>query len=94
MYQPWFCGKSGPRTVFTIQSCEGVSIRRFSSLPDENEVLFRPGAHFRVTASSKRLRPTDLGPNPPADGGFPDDIHLVQLKTFDAMAEILSLIHI
>jgi hypothetical protein len=81
MYQPWFCGKSGPRTVFTIQSCEGVSIRRFSHIPDEEEVLFRPGAHFRVTASSKRLTAADLGPNPPAAGGFPDDVHLEQIPT-------------
>ena len=38
MYRPWFCGKSGPRTVFTIQSCEGISIKRFSAMPDEDEV--------------------------------------------------------
>ena len=38
MYRPWFCGTTGPRTVFTIQSCEGVSIKRFSAMPDEDEV--------------------------------------------------------
>ena len=81
MYRPWFCGHSGPRTVFTIQSCEGVSIKPFSALPDEEEVLFRPLAHFRVVSAAKRLRAADLGPNPPAHGGFPDDVHLVQLPS-------------
>ena len=27
MYREWFCGKSGPRTIFTIQSVEGVSVK-------------------------------------------------------------------
>ena len=81
MYRDHFCGKSGPRTVFTVQSCEGVSIRRFSHFPDEEEVLFRPGAHFRVMASVKKLRAADLGDNPPVDGGFPDDVHLQHVPT-------------
>jgi hypothetical protein len=81
MYEAWFCGKSGPRTVFTIQSCEGVSIKKFSIMPDEDEVLFRPLAHFRVTSSSKRLHVTDLGHCPPTDGGFPDDVQLQQLPS-------------
>ena len=81
MYREWFCGKRGPRNIFTIRSCEGVSIRMFSDLPDEHEVLFRLFAHFRVTHSAKKLRAADLGPNPPADGGFPDDVHLQQLPT-------------
>ena len=81
MYEPWFCGKSGPRTVFTIQSCEGVSVKKFSAIPDEDEVLFRPLVHFRVTSSSKRLPAADLGNHPPPDGGFPDDVHLLQLPS-------------
>eukprot|EP01046_Picozoa_sp_COSAG06_P053474 COSAG06_NODE_9256_length_1945_cov_2.793608_1_plen_506_part_10 len=88
MYQPWFCGKSGPRTVFTIQSIEGVSIKRFSALPDEDEVLFRPLARFRVTGSAKKLTPADLGLNPPASGGFPDDVHLQQLPSRQELAEL------
>ena len=85
MYKPWFCGKSGPRTVFAIQSCEGVSVKPFSQYPDEEEVLFRPLAHFRVLASSKELQQADLHPQPPANGGFPDRILLTQLPTFDQM---------
>jgi len=88
MYHPWFCGKSGPRTVFTIQSCEGVSVKPFSAMPDEEEVLFRPLARFRVTSSAKKLTPADLVLNPPANGGFPDDVALTQLQTFDAMVEL------
>ena len=26
MYRPYFCGRRGPRTIFYIQSCEGVSV--------------------------------------------------------------------
>ena len=81
MYRPWFCGRSGPRTVFTIQSCEGVAVKPFSAEPDEDEVLFRPLAHFRVTGSAKKLQAADLGANPPAHGGFPDDVHLRQLPS-------------
>ena len=81
MYQPQFCGRSGPRTTFTIQSCEGVKVNRFSAFPNEDEVLFPVLAHFRVTGSSKRLQLADLGPNPPAQGGFPDDIQLMQLPS-------------
>eukprot|EP01043_Picozoa_sp_COSAG02_P062087 COSAG02_NODE_8481_length_2554_cov_7.631738_2_plen_535_part_00 len=81
MYRPWFCGKSGPRTVFTIQSVEGVSVKPFSAVPDEEEVLFRPLARFRVTGSVKKLTPADLGPNPPENGGFPDDVMLQQLPS-------------
>eukprot|EP01045_Picozoa_sp_COSAG04_P014645 COSAG04_NODE_1108_length_8231_cov_5.606247_3_plen_169_part_00 len=81
MYTDDFCGKSGPRTIFTIQSCEGVSVKPFSFFPDEEEVLFRPLAHFHVTGSTKRLRAADLqDPPPPADqAGFPDEVHLQQL---------------
>jgi hypothetical protein len=81
MYREWFCGKSGPRTVFTIQSIEGVSIKRFSALPDEDEVLFRPLARFRVVNATKKLTAEDLAPNPPVNGGFPDDVMLQQLPS-------------
>ena len=39
MYQPVFCGRFGPRTIFTIKACtEGVPIKRFSAVPAEEEV--------------------------------------------------------
>ena len=51
MYRPWFCGKSGPRTVFTIQSCEGISIKRFSAMPDEDEVKSAPSLFVAFTGA-------------------------------------------
>jgi hypothetical protein len=38
MYKPSFCGTSGPRTIFTIQSCAGISIKKFSAIEEEEEV--------------------------------------------------------
>jgi hypothetical protein len=78
MYRPWFCGEAGPRTLFEITACEGIDIKKFSHLPDEDEVLFGLGAHFRVISSSKRLEPEHLAPNAPK-GGFPDEVRLEQL---------------
>ena len=86
MYRPWFCGRSGPRTVFTIQSCEGVSIKKFSAIPEEEEVLFRPLARFRVTSRTKMLTEGDLRDDVHPNNGFPDSVHLQQLPTFDPMA--------
>ena len=51
MYRPWFCGRVGPRTVFTIQSCEGVSIKRFSAMPDEDEVKSAPSLFVAFTGA-------------------------------------------
>jgi hypothetical protein len=44
MYQPWFCGKAGPRTVYTIQSCE-VRFHTFFS-PHFSTSLSRHLPHF------------------------------------------------
>ncbi len=83
MFRDWFCGRTGPRTIFKVRSCEGVSVKPFSAMPDEDEVLFRPLARFRVTASTRQLLPTDLQdpPAPANQAGFPDDVQLVQLAT-------------
>ena len=86
MYKGYFCGKRGPRTIFTIQSCEGVSIKKFSAIPDEEEVLFRPLARFRVTSCTKMLTEGDLRDDVHPNNGFPDSVHLQQLPTFDPMA--------
>ena len=51
MYRDWFCGKSGPRTVFTIRSCEGISIKKFSALPDEDEVKSPPSFFVAFTGA-------------------------------------------
>jgi len=33
MYQPMFCGESGPRTIFTIDACQSYMIQPFSQFP-------------------------------------------------------------
>ncbi len=38
MYDPLFCGTSGPRTIFTVHSCAGISIKKFSAIEREEEV--------------------------------------------------------
>ena len=89
MYRPYFCGRRGPRTIFYIQSCEGVSVKKFSAIPDEEEVLFRPLARFRVTGCTKMLTEGDLRDDVHPNNGFPDTVQLQQLPTFDPMAALL-----
>jgi hypothetical protein len=88
MYKPDFCGHRGPRTIFYITSCEGVSIRKFSKFPKEEEVLFRPLSLFEVERSTqmltgKDLRDTDDEPlsntEPGFKPGFPDTVYVTQL---------------
>ena len=86
MYAPYFCGRRGPRTIFHIQSCEGVSVKKFSAIPNEEEVLFRPLARFRVTGCTKMLTEGDLRDDVHPNNGFPDNVQLQQLSTFDPMA--------
>lgn len=81
MYRPYFCGRRGPRTIFYIQSCEGVSIKKFSAIPDEDEVLFRPLSRFRVTGCTKHLTEGDLRDDVHPDNGFPDRVQLQQLPS-------------
>ena len=38
MYSRAFCGPTGPRTIFTVQNCEGISIKKFSAIEKEEEV--------------------------------------------------------
>ena len=47
---PLFCGKTGPRTIFTIQLTQGQAreITRYSLVPSEGEVLLPPGCRFIV----------------------------------------------
>ena len=78
MHNEVFCGKTGPRTIFTIEATEAYLIEDFSLYP-EAEVLFRPNSHFEVVSAQKRLRAADLVDG--AAGGFADEIHLKQLPT-------------
>lgn len=47
---PLLCGRTGPRTIFTIQLSQGQAreIARYSMLPHEQEVLLPPGCRFKV----------------------------------------------
>jgi len=47
-----FLGQTGPRTLFTITSHTGKSIREHSCLKEEDEILFLATTHFRVIANS------------------------------------------
>jgi hypothetical protein len=85
MYRPYFCGMRGPRTIFCIQSCEGISVKKFSAIPDEEEVLFRPLARFRVMSCAKMLTEGDLRDDVHPNNGFPDNVQLQQVPTFEPM---------
>ena len=88
MERPWFCGLTGPRTIFTIQSVEGVSVKRFSAMPDEEEVLFRPLARFKVTGCTKMLTAAALAPGA---HGHADTVQLQQLPTFSPQDRLRGL---
>eukprot|EP01047_Picozoa_sp_COSAG01_P061193 COSAG01_NODE_7606_length_3129_cov_63.881848_1_plen_308_part_00 len=78
MYHDTFCGERGPRTIFTIEACEGYRIQPFSHIPAEAEVLLRPLSEFEVVSAQKRLEPQHLREGAPK-GGFPDEVTLRQL---------------
>ncbi|XP_061443330.1 erythroblast NAD(P)(+)--arginine ADP-ribosyltransferase-like [Rhineura floridana] len=46
-------GQSGAKTIFEIYTCHGVSIKEFSDMPPEDEVLIPPYEKFRVVHSRK-----------------------------------------
>ncbi|CAF1398512.1 unnamed protein product [Rotaria sordida] len=47
-----FVGKSGVRTLFTIECNNGKAIRAHSHYSEENEILLLPGTYFRVVGKS------------------------------------------
>eukprot|EP01045_Picozoa_sp_COSAG04_P034865 COSAG04_NODE_7812_length_1063_cov_1.335062_1_plen_253_part_10 len=55
MYNPQFCGRSGPRTIFIIEGVFGVTVKAFSEFAAEAEVLFPVSARFRVKFCEKKL---------------------------------------
>eukprot|EP01047_Picozoa_sp_COSAG01_P049975 COSAG01_NODE_5003_length_4531_cov_7.980687_2_plen_437_part_00 len=78
MYHDAFCGERGPRTIFTIEVCEGYCIEPFSHIPAEAEVMLRPLSEFEVVSAQKRLEPQHVREGAPK-GGFPDEVVLQQL---------------
>lgn len=59
-----YLGKSGARTVFSIQTNSGKSIRNHSYFENEDEILLPPGIYLRV-----------MGVLNPAK-----DLHIIQLR--------------
>ncbi|CAF5067622.1 unnamed protein product [Rotaria magnacalcarata] len=47
-----FVGKSGVRTLFTIECINGKAIRAHSHYKEESEILLLPGTYFRVMGKS------------------------------------------
>jgi len=43
-----FLGQNGNRTLFHIECTSGVDIQKYSSLPNEAEVILLPGTYFQV----------------------------------------------
>ncbi|CAF1625876.1 unnamed protein product, partial [Didymodactylos carnosus] len=43
-----FCGKNGPRTLFSIECLNGKSITQHSYYKTENEILLLPAIYFEV----------------------------------------------
>ena len=55
---PQFVGTSGPRTMFSIESSSGKSIKGMSYFQHENEILLPPGRYLKVVDKSSPA--TDL----------------------------------
>ncbi|CAF4213552.1 unnamed protein product, partial [Rotaria sordida] len=63
-----FVGKSGVRTLFTIECTSGKAIRAHSHYNEENEILLLPGTYFRVVdkwSPAKDLYMIHLRETPP-----------------------------
>jgi hypothetical protein len=77
MYEERFCGKTGPRTVFTIDAKCGYRIELFSFFGEEEaEVLFPPLTLLEVTHSSKQCDPQCIVDK---DAGMADQIIMKQV---------------
>jgi hypothetical protein len=59
-----FLGSTGTRTFITIECTSGKDIQKYSSLPNEDEILLPPGRQFEVVSCLKQ------------SGG----LHMIQLK--------------
>ncbi len=61
---PNYLGKSGARTIFSIQTNSGKDIRAHSYFENEDDILLPPGLYFKVIGSLN-----------PAKG-----LHIIQLR--------------
>ncbi|CAF1309449.1 unnamed protein product [Didymodactylos carnosus] len=69
-----FLGKTGNRTLFSIECQNGRNIQNYSFIPAENEILLLPAIHLQVVSSLT-----------PAVG-----IHMIQLKEVNAPFRFLD----
>ena len=79
---PNYLGKSGARTIFSIQTNSGRDIRGHSYFQHEDEIVLPPGLYFRV-----------IGCLNPAE-----DLHVIQLREipppYPMLAEPFDLSHV
>ena len=69
-----FLGRTGTRTLFTIECHSAKSIKLFSLFPDEEEVLLPPGRQFQVIGS------LDQG----------NGLHIIQLKEIEPKFPLIN----
>jgi hypothetical protein len=69
-----FLGKTGKRTMFTIDCWSGKYIRKHSMVKKEEEVLLLPGFQFKVVAT--------------LDAG--NDLHMIQIQEIDLQHSLLE----
>ncbi|CAF1250215.1 unnamed protein product [Adineta steineri] len=67
-----FLGKTGKRTIFTIDACTGKDIQKHSMVKTENEVLLLPGCQFRVIGT------LDVG----------NDLNMIQIQEIDSQCAV------
>ncbi|CAF1028662.1 unnamed protein product [Rotaria sp. Silwood1] len=71
---PNYVGKSGTRTIFSIQTSSGKNIQVHSYFENEDEILLPPGIYLKVIGSLK-----------PAEG-----LHIVQLREIPPPYQMLA----
>ena len=53
LYTPQFFGTTGDRTMFIIDQSIGRSIKEYSAVASESEILLPPGIELKITANFK-----------------------------------------
>jgi hypothetical protein len=71
---PNYLGKSGARTIFSIETNSGKDIRAHSYFESEDEILLPPGIYFKVIDS---LNPAK-------------DLHIIQLREISSPYPMLA----
>ena len=69
-----FLGKTGTRTIFSIETFDGRSVSEYSDFSDEDEVLLLPGTRLKVFSK--------LNPAP--------DLHIIELKQVKSNQQLIE----